>query len=91
MTTESDETKIAVLVEKVGNMNITLTKLDGKLDTMTDKFATKDQITEVDKRLGDHDSKIDNLENWKNRMLGALVVVQVVWGAVIFFITGHKP
>lgn len=81
---ESDETKIAVLVEKVGTMSVVLTKLDTKLDVMTEKFAAKEQVVALEGR-------VSNLEGWKNKMLGALVVAQVVWGAVVYFLTGHKP
>lgn len=79
-TTESDETKIAVLVEKVGNMNVVLTKLDTKFDTLTDKFAPKEQVDALEK-------KVESLESWKNKMLGALVVAQFIWGAVVYFVT----
>lgn len=82
-TMESEETKIAVLVEKVGTMNTTLTKLDGKFDTMADKFALKTDVAAI---VAD----VEELKGWKNKMLGALVIAQVVWGAVVYFLTGDK-
>lgn len=82
-TMESDETKIAVLVEKIGTMNVTLTKLDGKFDTISDKFAAKTDVDVIKK-------DVEDLKGWKNKMLGALVIAQVVWGFVVYFLTGNK-
>lgn len=64
MKKESEETKIAVLVEKVSTMNDTLTKLDAKFDSLTDKFASK---TEVDLIKKD----VEDLKGWKYKAIGA--------------------
>ena len=76
----SEQTQIAVLVEKVGTMSLTLTKLDNKFDIMKDSFASKEELVVVK-------NDVEELKGWKNKMLGALVAAQVVWGAVVYFVT----
>lgn len=79
-TKQSDETQIAVLVEKVGTMSITLTKLDAKFDASADKFYPKDEGQKLE-------TKVSSLEGWRDKMIGALVVAQFIWGAVVYFLT----
>lgn len=79
----SDETQIAVLVEKVGTMSVTLNKLDTKFDAQADKYATKEEVVIIK-------AEVKELQGWKNKMLGAIVVAQVVWGAVVYFLTGAE-
>ena len=82
-TEQTDATQIAVLVEKVGTMSITLTKLDSKFDAQAEKYPSKERVEVLEK-------KVDNLESWKNKMLGALAIAQLIWGAILYFVTGHK-
>lgn len=79
---ESDQTKIAVLVEKVGNMNVVLTKLDTKFDSFNDKFAKVERVDILDK-------KVDNLEGWKYKAIGAASTIALAVSWAKDWVMGH--
>lgn len=52
-----------------------------KLGDMETTFTGK--LSELERREEKHDLRIDQLENWRNRMLGALGVIGAMVGAVM--------
>lgn len=79
---ESDETKIAVLVEKVSTMSVILSKLDTKMDTITDKFFPREQGIDLEKR-------VTSLEGWKIWLVGAAAGIAVIVSFVKDLIIKH--
>lgn len=76
------------------DLDIKITRLEGKVDVMIERLDTSIKDTaehrgDVRAKIESHETRLDGLTDWRNRLIGAYMALVVAWGAFQAWAGGH--
>ncbi|MFA4833573.1 MAG: hypothetical protein WC619_01850 [Patescibacteria group bacterium] len=70
--------------------NVLVERLEGLTKLINEKFETNsDQHSKIEAQVVKTNGRVNSLEDWKNRIVGAIIIMNIVFLPIIFMVVNN--